>query len=267
MRRVLIAGLLGVLSICQLAAASSASSSTGTPNLAELQLVAQLPAELPQRITGLTYDGEKLWAAIYLDHGRYATLDPATLKWTISNDQKAHRAIAEVSGSFESPSGICFVNGKLWVAGSYGDSYGSIDVHDWKIEQVFKRKQVADRASQTYSSMAYDGAHIWIAWQWFRYSMPISETQMLLKVDPTTGEVVEKFPAPAGTRNDSTHGLAWDGSTLWHIKDNTLSSISTNGQVIDQYRLGQLKRPSGLAWDGHALWISEFDGKIWRLPF
>lgn len=269
MRRVLVAGLLGVLSLYHcFAATSSASSSAGTPNLAELQLVAQLPAEVPQRITGLTYDGEKLWVAIYLDHGRYATLDPATLKWTISNEPKAHKAIAEVSGAFESPSGICFANGKLWVAGSYGDSFGSIDIHDWKIEQLFKRKQAADSASQTYSSMAYDGSHLWIAWHWFRYSMPLSATQMLLKVDPTTGEVVEKFPAPAGTRNDLTHGLTWDGSSLWHIKDSTLSSINpVTGHVIDQYTLLQLKRPSGLAWDGRALWISEFDGKIWRLPF
>jgi hypothetical protein len=37
--------------------------------------------------------------------------------------------------------------------------------------------------------------------------------------------------------------------------------------VIDQYTLPEIKRASGLAWDGRAMWISEFDGKIWRLPF
>jgi hypothetical protein len=89
-----------------------------------------------------------------------------------------------------------------------------------------------------------------------------------LKVDPDTGKVVAQYPVPPGKRNDATHGLTWDGSKLWHIKDNRLSSIdASTGKVISQYTLAEIKRASGLAWDGGALWISEFDGKIWRLPF
>src|SRR5262245_4541338 len=97
------------------------------PDFELLKFAAQLPPELPQRITGFAYDGEKLWAAIYLGQGLYVTLDPSTLKWTISKDEKARQAIGELSGSFYSPGGICFVNGKLWIGASYGDSYGSID--------------------------------------------------------------------------------------------------------------------------------------------
>jgi hypothetical protein len=90
----------------------------------------------------------------------------------------------------------------------------------------------------------------------------------LLKVEPATGRVVGEFPAPAGTRNDMTHGLTWDGSRLWHMKDRRLSAVDpSTGQVTAQYTLEPLRRPSGLAWDGSALWIAEFDGKIWRLPF
>jgi streptogramin lyase len=266
----LLASLLGVLIICQGAGASSASNNSppAAPQSGSLKLVAQLPAELPQRVLGLAYDGQKLWVSVYHGRGRYATLDPSSLQWTIGDARRAHIAIGAVSGSFESPGAICFANGKLWVAGSYGDSFGSIDTRDWKVENIFKGKQREnERASQSYSSMVYDGSNLWIAWHWFRYDLPAAETQLLLKVDPATGKVVEQFPAPAGSRPDGAHGLAWDGWRLWHAKDDTLTAIDpANGRIIDRYIFDQLKRPSGLAWDGQALWIAEFDGKIWRLP-
>lgn len=110
--------------------------------------------------------------------------------------------------------------------------------------------------------------YVWIAWHWTKYSLPNSQTQMLLKVEPKTGIVIAAYPLPPGRRNDMTHGLTFDGSLLWHAKDNRLTSIDpSTGQVTARYTLGQIKRVSGLAWDDRALWISEFDGKIWRLPF
>lgn len=238
------------------------------PNLGALKLVTQLPAELPQRVSGFAYDGEKFWVAIYLGQGRYATLDPSTLSWKISDSDEHHKVIREVAGAFQSPGGICFANGKLWVAGSYGGSFGSINIQDWKIEHLFKGKQRDDEASQSYSGIAYDGSSLWIAWHWLKYKLPESQTQLLLKVDAETGKVINEYPLPAGTRNDMTHGLAWDGTRLWHMKDSKLSSIdSSTSMVIAQYTLEQIKRPSGLAWDGESLWIIEFDGKVWRLPF
>jgi len=139
MRNILLASLLAIL----MTPLTSAGSSPANVNLGELQLVAQLPEELPQRIIGFAYDGKKLWVALYLDHGRYATLDPSTLLWTISNDPSQHKTIAKVSGSFDTPGGICFADGTLWVAGAYGDSFGSINPQDWKIQNLFKGKQSA----------------------------------------------------------------------------------------------------------------------------
>lgn len=244
------------------------ASAYAAPDLDGLKRVAQLPPELPQRVSGFAYDGEKLWAAIYHGRGLYATLDPSTLKWTIGKEQKARQAISEISGVFYSPGGLCFVNGKLWIGASYGDSYGSIDPHDWKIENKFPVKQREHFASQAYSAMAYDGNYVWVAWHWMNYRLPLSQTQLLLKVEPKTGIVIAEYPLPPGTANDMTHGLTFDGSLLWHAKDNKLSSIDpATGQMIAQYKLTQIKRVSGLAWDDQALWISEFDGKIWRLPF
>lgn len=238
------------------------------PDLDQLKLVARLPPELPQRVTGFAYDGEKFWVAIYLGRGRYATLNPLTLGWTISDNNDHHKAIKEVSGAFESPGGICFVNRTLWVGGSYGNSFGSIDTQTWKVEHLFKVKQRDDNTSQSYAGITFDGNHLWMAWHWFKYDLPVSQTQLLLKVDPQTGKVIAEYPLPAGSPSDLTHGLTWDGTRLWHIKDRRLSSMDpSTGAVTAQYALDQIKRASGLAWDGHVLWIAEFDGKIWRLPF
>src|SRR6185437_11457205 len=124
MRKLLLASLLGTLIICHGTGLSFASHAPDARREPLLKLVTHLPADLPQRVLGLAYDGQKLWVPIYLGRGRYATLDPSSLEWTIDDTRKAHFAIGEVSGAFESPGAICFANGKLWVAGSYGDSFG-----------------------------------------------------------------------------------------------------------------------------------------------
>jgi hypothetical protein len=238
------------------------------PHVGELKLVAQLPAELPQRVSSLAYDGKNIWAPIYMGRGQYAILDPLTLGWKVSGSDKHRGAIAEAAGAFESPGAICFVKDKLWVAGSYGESFGHVDTREWKVTRLFKGKYRDDPASQSYAGMAYDGSHIWVAWHWFKYKLPASQTQLLLKVEPETGEVIGEYPLPAGTRNDAAHGLTWDGTRLWHMKDGMLSSIDpASGEVTGQYSVEPIKRASGLAWDGEALWVAEFDGKIWRLPF
>ena len=277
----------------------SVNTLTRHPSVGRLEQVTQVPAELPQRVMGLAYDGENLWATIYLGRGRYATYNPATAVWKISDSDQQHTAIKLVAGAFESPGAICFSNNRLWVGGAYGESFGSIELQTWQVVNVIKGKFREDTASQSYSSMACDGSNVWIAWHWFRYNLPVSETQLLLKVDPETGKVIKQYPLPArnqkgkfcgpetgkiikqyplpthdeegkfcGSQNDGTHGLTWDGVQLWHIKDNLLTAIDpSTGAVRDYFELNQLKRPSGLAWDGKALWISEFDGKLWRLPF
>ncbi len=260
--------LLSLAAMFLLSSANTSVAGVREPEVRELKLVAQLPPELPQRVMGLAYDGEKLWATIYLGAGRYATLDPLTLNWTVNDDPEHFRIIREVSGAFESPGAVTFANGTLWIAGAYGESFGSIDTKTWRVKQVFKGRQREGPASQFYSSIAHDGSYLWIAWHWFRYQLPVSETELLLKVDPENGKVVARYPLPGGRRNDGTHGLTWDGERLWHMKDQKLVSIDRRtGGIIGQYLLEDLCRPSGLAWAHDALWISEFDGKIWRLPF
>jgi hypothetical protein len=241
----------------------------GGPGLASLRLVAELPEGLPKRVSDLAYDGQKIWVMIYHGRGQYALLDPSTLDWEVSGEAARHGVIREVAGAFQSPGAICFAGERLWVGGSYGDSFGYVDTQGWKVGRVFKGRQRDDAtASQSYAAMAFDGANVWIAWHWFKYKQPPERTQLLLKVDAETGKVVGEYPLPPGTRNDGAHGLTWDGTRLWHVKDNRLSAIDpVGGSVVAKYRLPPVRRASGLAWDGSSLWIAEFDGKIWRLSF
>src|SRR4028118_1011352 len=117
MRRVVLSAVVAIFLMCP---ATFARIRSGSPNLDELKLATQLPAELPQRISGFAYGGEKFWVLIYHGKGRYATFDPATLGWTIGDSAEQHQIIRKISGRFESPGGICFAGGKLWIAGSYG---------------------------------------------------------------------------------------------------------------------------------------------------
>ena len=239
------------------------------PDLSSLTYVTQLPPELPRRVNALGYDGEKLWALIYMDHGSYATLDPSTSEWTINHDLQHQRVIAEIAGSVGSPGGVYFDKNTMWIAGAYGDSFGAIDTNSWKIQKQFKGKQQPyDWASQSYADIAFDGTSLWVVWHWFRYKLPVTETEVLLKVDPETGNVLAQYPAPPGSQADEAHALTWDGSKLWHMKDNKLTAIDpSTGKFSATYIIPDIKRPTGLAWVNNALWIAEFDGKIWRLPF
>lgn len=254
-----------ILSLTPVAIVAQDSS----PNPGALKLVAQLPPELPQRVMGFAFDGEKLWATVYHGEGRYATLDPTTLTWNAKLKRDHDDLIGRVANRRTSPGGICFGQGKLWMSGSYGVSIASIDTQTLKVEELVNGKRLQDHsASQSYASIAFDGNYLWVVWHWFRYNLPLSQTQLLLKVDSQSGEVLAEYPAPGGTRNDVTHGLAWDGTRLWHIKNNRLSSIDpVTGLVTARYRLDHLNRPSGLAWVKNSLWIVEFDGKVWQLPF
>lgn len=238
------------------------------PKFEELKQVSQLPAKLPQRITALAWDGEKLWAAIYLDKGRYATFNPKTNEWKIDDNEKHLQSIRDVTGRHSSAGGLVFVGEKLWASSAYGETIGSINTKNWAVEKLFEgRLRNYHHGTQSFSDMTFDGEYLWIAWHWFRYDIPTSETQILLKMKPQTGEILEEFPLPPGGANDGTHALAWDGKNLWHMKDSKLSAIDpNNGKTMNQFVIKEIKRPSGMVWDGTALWVIEFEGKLWRLP-
>lgn len=247
---------------------SFSAFSQKVPVLAKLKEVAQLPANVPQRVGALAFDGEKLWFAIYLAHGQYVTYDPGSGEWNLDQDPKLRASITKVTGQFASAAGMTFVDRKLWLGSAYGRSFGWIDINDPSKLGVFtKLYKPSLPDTQTYADLAYDGTYLWAAWHVYNYKLDRSKTQLLLKIDKDTGEVLSEYPLPPGNSADGTHALAWDGAKLWHAKGSKLTSIDENGVKMGQFELPALIRPSGMAWDGDSLWIVEFEGKLWKLPF
>ena len=259
-----------VLFIFTFIALNFSVSAQNVPLIEKLKEVSQLPAYIPQRVNGLTFDGEKFWTAVYQDKGHYATFNPQIQEWKYSDSETHHLAIRKIGKPFDSVSGMVFVGKKLWLSGSYGKSFGVINTENWEVEKLFNqvvRPDLEKTNSQDYASITFDGTNIWIAWHLCEYKLPDSEVQQLLKIDAETGKIIEKFPLPIGSRPDGTHGLTFDGENLWHIKSNKLSKIDLDGNLIAQYKLPDLKRASGLVWNENSLWIIEFNGKLWNLPF
>jgi len=120
--------------------------------------------------------------------------------------------------------------------------------------------------TQSYSALAYDGEYVWAVWHSFNYKVDSSQTQLLLKIDKETGQVVSEFPAPLGSPGGNARGLAWDGKNLWHGTDRRLTALNQSGNKLAQYVLPGVREINGLAWDGSSLWIIEFGGKLWKLP-
>lgn len=244
-------------------------SAQRVPAVSELEEVAQLPAEVPQRVGALAFDGKKLWFATYAGRGAYATYDPVSKNWDTTQDQKLKDAIARNTGRSQSAGGMVFVDGKIWVASSSGESFGSIDLADPTKHIAYERfhnSALIGTTSQSYSDMTFDGNHLWLVWHGFYYKPDGTKTQLLFKIDKNTGDVLAEFPLTERERQDGAHGLAWDGHSLWHAKGKWLTEYDAEGKKRSEVRLEKVTRPSGLAWDGKSLWIAEFGGKLWRLP-
>ncbi|MCA1625284.1 MAG: hypothetical protein LC778_16105, partial [Acidobacteria bacterium] len=79
------------------------------PVTRELKLICETPAEFPSGISAIAYDGKKIWAASYLDKGRYATFNPQTQEWKFFDSEKERKAIGEVTGTWSSGHGMTFI--------------------------------------------------------------------------------------------------------------------------------------------------------------
>lgn len=97
-----------ILFIVVLIALTFSVSAQKVPLIQELKEVSQLPADIPQRVNGLAFDGEKFWTAVYLDKGHHATFKPQTQEWKYSNSKTHNLAVRKISQPFDSVGGLGF---------------------------------------------------------------------------------------------------------------------------------------------------------------
>jgi transglutaminase-like putative cysteine protease len=94
--------------------------------------------------------------------------------------------------------------------------------------------------------MAYDGARLWLV------DRAVPE---LLALDPATGEVLDRLPAPGPW----PEGLAWDGTNLWvaDSEEKKLYGVNPQTRLVDRRFDSPVETPQGLAWDGTNLWVAD----------
>lgn len=115
-----------------------------------------------------------------------------------------------------------------------------------------------------------EGAYIHgIAWDGTAIRMVSRTASEILRVDPVTGSVLDRIPAPV---SGGGTGLAWDGSSLWYTHDTGGGSplriyklSPSDGTVLSSFDAPYQGDSTGLAWDGTHLWNTGFGGALYRL--
>ena len=258
-------GLLFILAMTLFATAAWAQR---VPDIEKMKTVSKLPPEVAQRANALAFDGEKFWIPLYAARGQIVTFDPRTETWDTSQDPKLAAAAVRLFGRTASPGGLTFADGKMWFANAYGDSFGWLDTSDPEKSLKYERTIRADfENGQAYTDLAFDGIYIWASWKAADYNLVDRfKTQLLLKIDPDTGEIASTHQILFGGLSDGAHGLAWDGESLWYGFGNSLRALDRTGKELAKYSVKGVSRIAGIAWDGDALWLIEFTGKLWKLP-
>ncbi|MBI5499295.1 MAG: hypothetical protein HY907_03565 [Deltaproteobacteria bacterium] len=101
-------------------------------------------------------------------------------------------------------------------------------------------------ASERAGGMAFDGSRLWLVDRGSRE---------LLALDPATGEVRDRLPAPGPW----PEGLAWDGKLLWvaDSEEKKIYGVSPGSRLVEQRFDSPVDTPQGLAWDGEGLWLAD----------
>jgi len=188
-------------------------------------------------ITGLTWDGQHLWAA---DHKRDIIY---------KLDQKTGKILKQLSSPSYRPAGLAWDGKKLW----------NVDPSAKKIYRLVVNKGVGDLVVDTpvsnANALAWDGRYLWIA---------STRKKKLLRLDPFDGTTIRAFKAPV----KSISGMAFDGKYLWitdRIKDQLHLVHPASNEV-----LLSIKAPgphsTGIAFDGKQIWVADYQtDRIYRL--
>jgi hypothetical protein len=97
--------------------------------------------------------------------------------------------------------------------------------------------------------LAFDGEHLWNVDR---------RTDMIYRLDPDNGEVVDSLPAPGYV----PRGLTWDGKRLWvaDAEDELIYAVNPATRIVEKTIYCPVSRPYGLAWDGKYIWIADDAG-------
>ncbi|MGB8658518.1 MAG: transglutaminase domain-containing protein [Candidatus Zixiibacteriota bacterium] len=96
------------------------------------------------------------------------------------------------------------------------------------------------------TGLTFDGKYLWNCDR---------KTDMLYKIDPDDGKVVDSLPSPGF----QPVGLTWDGKFLWNVdaEENLIFQIDPKTGVALKTLSAPSQKSEGLAWDGKYLWLAD----------
>jgi streptogramin lyase len=138
----------------------------------------------------------------------------------------------------------------LWIGEQITDRAHLVDWRGNVIRSV-------DTESSNTSGIAFGGGYLWMAANgaalWRPKRPTDAKTGEVLKVDPTTGRTVARYPVPGG---GGVHGLEFAEGKLWvtSLSTSKLSQVDpTDFRLLHQIPV-TLTRAHGLAWDPPGIW-------------
>ena len=150
----------------------------------------------------------------------------------------------------------------LWVGEQVTDNAYLLDWGTGKVLQT-----IPTQSSNT-SGIAYGGGFLWMAANgkslWRDPKPTDATTGVVLKIDPRTGNTVERYPVPGG---GGVHGLLWAENSLWvtTLSLKSLTQLDVNFRTLRSVHV-PLDRAHGLAWDQGSIWcVFTSDYQILRL--
>ncbi|MCW5979263.1 MAG: hypothetical protein KIT09_14405 [Bryobacteraceae bacterium] len=161
---------------------------------------------------------------------------------------------AKVVTLFKSPEGnpnaLETVPEGLWIGEQVTDRAHLVDWEGKLIRSV-------DTESSNTSGIAYGGGFLWMGANgkatWREPRPADATTGEILKVDPSNGKTLARYPVPGG---GGVHGLEYAEGKLWitSLKIGKLTQVDpADFRVVHQIPV-QLSRAHGLAWDPPGIW-------------
>ncbi|HYM10870.1 MAG TPA: hypothetical protein VEU62_09055 [Bryobacterales bacterium] len=163
-------------------------------------------------------------------------------------------ALSQIQTESIHGSGICYGNGALWIASTYGLKTLKVDPRTGKTLASFDTPGVGK--VKWGQAKRPSGAH-GLVWVKGKYWIAVPPAVTIYLVEPETGQVIRSIPAP-GVR---PHDLAWDNGYLWCVESNDRAIYKMDpkdGRLLAKIQLSKEDpEPHGMKLRNGVFWYSD----------
>ena len=168
------------------------------------------------------------------------------------------RLVAALPPICGAPNGLQWTGDGLWVVDQHLDDAYLVDENGNVIRKL-------GTPTENASGVTFGDGCLWTASNGTTVARPYRTTDThepcVLKLDPLTGALVDRFPTPDG---GGIHGIEWDDGLLWLTAFNPKALI-----LVDPARFSvvrtlpvETERLHGLARDGEGIWCSHTTDRV-----